>query len=79
MLASNRVWNRILDRMLELLPDEPADSKRFDDIVDTELEPESPKAESPKAESPRAEPGESLIPGSGVRETGTGSGLRAAS
>lgn len=67
MLASNLVLNRILDRMLQLLPDEPADSKRLDDIVDTELKPEAPKPAS----------GESVIPSSGAQEAG--SGLRAAS
>jgi hypothetical protein len=36
MIASNRVLNAILDHMLQLLPDEPADSKRLDDIVDAE-------------------------------------------
>jgi len=36
MIASNRVLNAILDHMLQLLPDEPADSKRLDDIVDAD-------------------------------------------
>jgi hypothetical protein len=36
MLTSNRVLNAILDHMLQLLPDEPADSKRLDDIVDAD-------------------------------------------
>jgi hypothetical protein len=36
MIASNRVLNSILDHMLQLLPDEPADSKRLDDIVDAD-------------------------------------------
>jgi hypothetical protein len=36
MIASSRVLNAILDHMLQLLPDEPADSKRLDDIVDAD-------------------------------------------
>jgi hypothetical protein len=55
MLASNRVLNAILDHMLDLLPDEPAESKRLDDIADTD-------AGAADAELPG-----SMIPGSGVQ------------
>lgn len=55
MTASNRVLHAILDHMLQLLPDEPADSKRLDDIVD---------ADASKASAGREE---SVIPGSGIQ------------
>jgi hypothetical protein len=55
MIASNRVLNAILDHMLQLLPDEPADSKRLDDIVDAD------------AGAANTEFGESVVPRSGVQ------------
>ncbi len=54
MIASSRVLNAILDHMLQLLPDEPADSKRLDDIVDAD------------ASLPNAELRESVLARSGV-------------
>jgi hypothetical protein len=54
MIASSRVLNAILDHILQLLPDEPADSKRLDDIVDAD------------ASVPNAEPRESMLDRSGV-------------
>jgi len=56
MLASNRVLNAILDHMLGLLPDEPADSKRLDDIVDGDASAADPALR------------ESRSPGSGVQQ-----------
>jgi len=67
MIASNRVLNSILDHMLQLLPDEPADSKRLDDIIDAD------------AGAPNAELQESVIPGCGIQATGVQSKLQAAS
>lgn len=55
MFASTRVLHTILDHMLQLLPEEPADSKRLDDIVDG------------GASKPAAAARESSAPGSGVR------------
>ena len=55
MFASNRVLHAILDHMLQLLPDEPADSKRLDDIIDADASARS------------AELQESQVPGSGVQ------------
>lgn len=55
MITSSRVLNAILDHMLQLLPDEPADSKRLDDIVDAD------------ASVPNAELREAGLARSGVR------------
>lgn len=55
MFASNRVLNAILDHMLDLLPDEPADSKRLDDIDDAD------------ANAANAELQASMLPGSAVQ------------
>jgi hypothetical protein len=55
MIASNRVLNTILDHMLQLLPDEPADSKRLDDIVDADAGAANPEFR------------ESAVPSSGVQ------------
>ncbi len=55
MIASSRVLNAILDHMLQLLPDEPADSKRLDDIVDAD------------ASAPNTELQESMIGRSGAQ------------
>lgn len=64
MVASTRMLNTILDRMLQLLPDEPADSKRLDDIRDDLVDVDASAAVGEA----------SVIPGSGVRAK-----LRAAS
>jgi len=57
MVASTRMLNTILDHMLQLLPDEPADSKRLDDIQDDLVDADA-----------SASIGEaSVIPGSGVQ------------
>jgi hypothetical protein len=53
MFASNRVLNAILDHMLQMLPDEPAESKRLDDIDD--------------ADAAKVELQDAMIPGSGVQ------------
>ncbi|HTV24817.1 MAG TPA: hypothetical protein VMG12_39260 [Polyangiaceae bacterium] len=42
MSASNRVLHAILDHMLQMLPDEPADSKRLDDIIDADANTAQP-------------------------------------
>jgi hypothetical protein len=55
MIASHRVLNAILDHMLQLLPDEPADSKRLDDIVDADGGATNPELQ------------ESVVPRSGVQ------------
>jgi hypothetical protein len=47
--------NAILDHVLQLLPDEPAQSKRLDDIVDAD------------ASASDADAQETVIPGSGIR------------
>jgi hypothetical protein len=65
MLTSNRVLNAILDHMLQLLPDEPADSKRLDDIVD--------------ADAANAELQGSGMGAAGARPRGVGSRIPAAS
>jgi hypothetical protein len=65
MTASNRVLHAILDHMLQLLPDEPADSKRLDDIIDAD-------ASTPSGAR------ESAVPTSGLRAK-SGAKLRAAS
>jgi hypothetical protein len=67
MFASSRVLHAILDHMLQLLPEEPANSKRLDDIVDAD-------ASAPSAALP-----ESGVPGSGVQAKGGASKMRAAS
>lgn len=54
MSASNRVLHAILDHMLEMLPDEPADSKRLDDIIDADASgPSGPLQESTPAGATR--------------------------
>ena len=63
MFHPNRMLNAILDYMLRLI-DDPADSKRLDDIVDVD-----------GADELR----EPTVPGSSVQATGVASKLRAAS
>jgi hypothetical protein len=67
MSASSRLLARILDHVLHLLPDEPADSKRLDDIVDAESQPR------------QAAPKSSLIAASGLQRKRAPSNLRAVS
>jgi hypothetical protein len=76
MVASTRMLNAILDRMLQLLPDEPADSKRLDDIQDdlVEVDASAPSPEASGSVVSGAVVSESVIPVPGIRKK-----LRAAS
>ena len=71
MSASTRVLHAILDHMLQMLPDEPADSKRLDDIIDAD-------ASGPRAPLPESTPAGAARRPSRIRQK-AGAKLRAAS